>query len=465
MMGEHAKSEGLFYYFKLEDHVPQTHLLRLIDRYVDFGFLRQRLRPLYSETGRPSVDPELMIRMLLIGYLYGITSERRLCEDVGMHLAYRWFLGLGFDQAVPHHSTFSKNRHGRFRESELFRDLFEEIVGRCLAAGLVEGESFSVDGSVIEADAGRASRVGRDELAEVAPEVAKVSHTVRQYLAEIEAENPVPEDGGPDDDDASGAGRNADGKAGGTASLSDPDATWAAKYGPAKFAYYDNYLIDNAHGVIVGVEATAARFSEEVRAARVMLERTERTFGLRPASLGADKAYGSGAFLAWLQARGIAPHIPVIDRRGQTRGRFSRDRFRYDSEADAYICPEGATLSHVGIDARSQADVYRASPARCRGCPQKAACTRGPCRKLSVSWHEPARQAVRELAKTEAYQRSRRQRYKVERLFGELKTRINLRRLRLRRLRCASEQFLMAATAQNLKRLVKHLDRTEAKPA
>ena len=185
MMGEQAKSEGLFYYFKLADHVPRTHLLRLIDRHVDFGFLRHRLRPLYSETGRPSVDPELMIRMLLIGYLYGITSERRLCEDVGMHLAYRWFLGLGFDQAVPHHSTFSKNRHGRFRDQGLFRDLFEEIVGRCLAAGLVEGESFSVDGSLIEADAGRASRVRRDELSEV----AKVSHTVRQYLAEIEAQN------------------------------------------------------------------------------------------------------------------------------------------------------------------------------------------------------------------------------------------------------------------------------------
>ncbi|MEE9183020.1 MAG: IS1182 family transposase [Acidimicrobiia bacterium] len=460
MMGEQSKSEALFYYFKLEDHVPQTHLLRLIDRYVDFGFLRQRLRPLYSETGRPSVDPEVLLRMLLIGYLYGITSERRLCEDVGMHLAYRWFLGLGFDQAVPHHSTFSKNRHGRFKESELFRNLFEEIVGRCLAAGLVEGESFSVDGSLIEADAGRASRVRRDELAEV----AKVSHTVRQYLAEIEAENPVSEGDESDDDDASGAGCSADGKAGGTVSKSDPDATWAAKNGPAKFAYYDNYLIDNAHGVIVGVEATAARFSEEVRAARAMLERTERTFGLRPSSLGADKAYGSGAFLAWLQTQGIQPHIPVIDRRGQTQGRFSRDRFTYDGEADVYICPEGETLAYVGIDAQSQANIYRASPNRCRGCPQKNACTRGPCRKLSVSWHEPARQSVRELAKTEAYQRSRRQRYKVERLFGELKTRINLRRLRLRRLRNASEQFLMAATAQNLKRLVKHLDRMETQP-
>ena len=167
----------------------------------------------------------------------------------------------------------------------------------------------------------------------------------------------------------------------------------------------------------------------------------------------------------------LADHVPrthllrLIDRRRQTQGRFSRDRFTYDGEADAYICPEGETLSHVGIDAQSQANVYRASPNRCRGCPQKKACTRGRARKLSVSWHEDARQSAREIAGTEAYQRSRRQRYKVERLFGELKTRINLRRLRLRRLRNASEQFLMAATAQNLKRLVKHLDRLEVKPA
>ena len=329
----------------------------------------------------------------------------------------------------------------------------------------MEGESFSVDGSVIEADAGAASRVRRDELTEV----AKVSHTVREYLAEIEAQNPVPDGDGGDgderDDENDDPPRRQKGKPRDQVSTSDPDAAWAAKDGPAKFAYYDNYLIDNAHGVIVGVQATPARFSEEVRAARAMLERAESAFGLRPRSLGADKAYGSGAFLAWLQAQGIEPHIPVIDRRNQTQGRFSRDRFTYDGEADAYICPEGETLSYVGIDAQSQANVYRASPNRCRGCPQKKACTRGRARKLSVSWHEPARPSVRELAKTEAYQRSRRQRYKVERLFGELKTRINLRRLRLRRLRNASERFLMAATAQNLKRLVKHLDRLEVKPA
>src|SRR5207253_1612703 len=120
MMGQHARAEALFYYFRLEDQVPEDHLLRLIEKHISFAFVRETLKASYSETGRPSIDPELLLRILLIGYLYGITSERKLVEELRMHLAWRWFTGLGFDQEIPHHSTFSKNRHGRFQESKLF---------------------------------------------------------------------------------------------------------------------------------------------------------------------------------------------------------------------------------------------------------------------------------------------------------------------------------------------------------
>src|SRR5258707_9005366 len=143
MMGQHDRSEALFYYFRLEDQVPETHLLRLIEKHISFAFVREKLKESYSETGRPSIDPELLLRILLIGYLYGITSERKLIEELRMHLAWRWFTGLGFDQEIPHHSTFSKNRHGRFQESKLFEQLFEEIVARCLEAGLVQGDNLS----------------------------------------------------------------------------------------------------------------------------------------------------------------------------------------------------------------------------------------------------------------------------------------------------------------------------------
>ena len=164
MMGQHDRSEALFYYFRLEDQVPETHLLRLIDQHISFAFVREKLKESYSETGRPSIDPELLLRILLIGYLYGITSERKLVEELRMHLAWRWFTGLGFDQEIPHHSTFSKNRHGRFQESKLFEQLFEQIVKQCVEVGLVQGKHLSVDGSFVEANAAKESRIPRQQL-------------------------------------------------------------------------------------------------------------------------------------------------------------------------------------------------------------------------------------------------------------------------------------------------------------
>src|SRR5947207_2030749 len=244
MMGQHDRSEALFYYFRLEDQVPETHLLRLIEKHISFAFVREKLKDRYSETGRPSIDPELLLRILLIGYLYGITSERKLVEELRMHLAWRWFTGLGFDQEIPHHSTFSKNRHGRFQESKLFEQLFEQIVRQCVEEGLVQGTHLSVDGSFIEANAAKESRIPRQQLAEA----AQVHHSVRQYLREVEEQNPVEEPVHEQDQ----------------VSTTDPDSTYATKGGtPARLGYYDNYLVDNHSCVIVGVQATAARMSQE----------------------------------------------------------------------------------------------------------------------------------------------------------------------------------------------------------
>jgi len=189
MMGQHSRSEALFYYFRLEDQVPGNHLLRLIDKHVSFSFVREQLKGSYSETGRPSIDPELLLRILLIGYLYGISSERKLIEELRRHLAWRWFTGLSFDQEIPHHSTFSKNRHGRFQESKLFEQLFEQIVRQCVEVGLVGGTHLSVDGSFVEANAAKESRIPREQLVEA----AQVHYTLREYLKELEKQNPVEE--------------------------------------------------------------------------------------------------------------------------------------------------------------------------------------------------------------------------------------------------------------------------------
>ncbi len=431
MMGQQTRNESLFYYFRLEEQIPEDHLLRLIDRYVDLSFVRERLKRFYSWTGRPSVDPEVLLRLLLVGYLYGITSERRLLEEVRMHLAYRWFTRLDFSQEIPDHSTFSKNRHGRFRQSGVFREVFEEIVRRCLAAGLVEGKNLAVDGTMVGANASRQSRIPREQL----EQAAQVSRTVQEYLGELEQVNPVSKTE--------------------MVSTTDPDAIYTTKgSGRAMMAYYDNYLIDTRSRVILGVEATPALFHQEAVAARKMLEGIAQ-FGIQPESLGADKGYGSGEFLAWLLERGVQPHIPVIDRRHQTGGRFTRDQFRYDAALNAYQCPEEKLLIYRGLSRMTQGYVYQASKSDCKGCAQKKRCTTAPSRKICVHWQEPARQAARLLAGTPAYEQSRRARYKIEALFAELKHRIRLDRVRLRRLWNVGEQFLLAATAQNLKRLMR----------
>ncbi len=448
MMGSRMQTTAMFQYFCLDDWVPADHLLRSIDRHIDFRPLRTQLRPLYSDVGRPSIDPEVLLRILLIGYLYGITSERRLMDEVGLNLAYRWFTGLGFDQSIPDHSTFSKNRQGRFRESTMFRDFFEQIVRQCIDVGLVEGQRFSVDGTIIAANASARSRIPREKL----PEAAKVSRTAEAYLLEIEMQD---EESDPDSPPGKPPSlTDTDGKV----STSDPDAAWASKGGPIHLSYYDNYLIDNGSNIIVDVEATPARTSQEIVAARRMLERVESRFGIAPTTLGADKSYGTGPFLAWLIERNITPHMPVLDRTHQTDGRYSRNDFIFEPDANAYRCPNGKLLNFCGIGRVSRVNVFRASPSDCGACPLKAACTTGRARRITVNFDEAARRYAQQLTDNDEYRLSWRERKKVEALFAELKDVIKLRRFRLRRLRNVVEQTLMAATAQNLRRLVRFVE-------
>jgi transposase len=441
MMGRQTRSESLFYYFRLEDQVPEHDLLRLIDRHVSFDFVREKLRETYSETGRPSIDPEVLLRILLIGYLYGITSERKLIEELRMHLAWRWFTGLGFDQEIPHHSTFSKNRHGRFQESQLFQQLFEEIVQQCMKVGLVKGEHLSVDGSFIQANASNASRVLRDQL----QDAAQVNHRVREYLSELEKVNGSGEPPTHQQD---------------RVSTTDPDATYASKgCMAASLGYFDNYLVDNHSCVIVDVQASAARLSQESVAARDMITRFTERRGGPPQTLAADTTYGNGEMLDWLEQHGIAGHIPVKECPLGKSGLYSVEQFTYRPENNSYLCPEGKQLTYVGINPRNRTHLYASTPKRCRDCSQKAQCTRGKTRILQIHIHEGARQRARERAKTPEFDIALRARKKVEALFAELKNQIGLRRLRLRRMRFIREQFFLAASAQNLKRLVRFLAR------
>src|SRR5579863_3922655 len=449
MMGVQATSSQLFYDFCLDDHVPSDHLLRSIHGHLDFEDLRQTLKPFYSDIGRPSVDPELMIGMLIVGYCAGIRSERRLCEEVYLNLAYRWFCRLGLDGKVPDHSTFSKNRHGRFRESDLLRHVFDGVVQRCMAEGLVGADGFAVDASLIAADANKQRSVPSKDWK---PEEIKENavRAAREYLSTL-------------DDAAFGAASPVTPK---FISRSDPAAQWTGAHkGHAFFAYANNYLIDTDHGVIVDVEATRAIRQAEVGAARTMLERTETRFGMKPASLAADSAYGSADSLAWLvKKKEIAPHIPVFDKSNRTDGTFSRVDFKFDPGRDRYACTAGKELvqfrrTYATPRSSIMAEgtrIYRASKLDCDVCELKAQCCPNVvARKIPRDLHEDARDVARALAATPQYVEACRRRKKIEMLFAHLKRILRLTRLRLRGPNGASDEFLLAATAQNLRRLAR----------
>lgn len=265
MMGRQTGDQShLFYLFNLEDRIPERHLLRRINPIVTrlLAELRETLKSFYSGIGRPSIDPELMLRMLIVGYCYGIRFERRLCEEVELHLAYRWFCRLDLEDTVPDHSTFSVNRHGRFRDSDIFRQLFEAVVRACMDAGLVKGEGFAVDASVIEADASRYHGKAPDEIDWSKPE--RQTRAVTEFLS------------GLDDDDP-----NADRTIPKVISPTDPCSAWTAKANKrVQFGYGLNYLIDIENAVIVDVEATPARTYDEVAATKMMIERTEERLSL-----------------------------------------------------------------------------------------------------------------------------------------------------------------------------------------
>src|SRR5476651_2198250 len=382
MMGRQTSDQSqLFYLFNLEQRIPASHLLRRINPILTqvLAELREKLVPFYSEIGRPSVDPELMLRMLIVGYCYGIRFERRLCEEVALHLAYRWFCRLDLDDEVPDHSTFSVNRHGRFRHSDIFRQIFEAVVFACMNAGLVKGEGFAVDASVIEANASRCHGKPPDEIDWSLPE--RQTRAAAEFLAGLDDEDPD-------------ANRNPPK----VISPVDPCSAWTAKANKrVQFGYGLNYLIDIEHAVIVDVEATPARTYDEVAATKTMIERTERCFNMKPKRLVADTAYGTGRFLGWLvKKKRITPHIPVRDASERDDGSFSRSDFRWDRRRGVYVCPNNKLLHTTGTVHDGNTLRYRASKFDCDVCVLKMqCCPNTPARQVPRDLHKDARGTCR----------------------------------------------------------------------
>jgi len=442
MMGRQTGDQSqLFYLFNLEERIPANHLLRRINPIVTrvLADLREKLALFYSDIGRPSIDPELMIRMLIVGYCYGVRFERRLCQEVELHLGYRWFCRLDLDDKIPDHSTFSVNRHGRFRDSDILRHVFEAVVRACMDAGLVKGEGFAVDASVMEADASRYHGKAPDEIDWSLPE--RQTRAVAEFLTALDDDDPV-----------------ANRKLPKVISPVDPCSAWTAKANKrVQFGYGLNYLIDIENAVIVDVEATPARTYDEVAATKTMVKRTDERMGLKPKYLAADTAYGTGKFLSWLIGTGITPYIPVWDMSQREDGTFSRADFTFDKEHNVYLCPAGKLLMTTGKVHDGRTILYRASSRDCGSCPIKPQCTPNMTfGKIPRDVHEDARDQARALMGTPEFAKSRDQRKRVEMRFAHLKTHHRFERMRLRGFSGARDEFHLAAIVQNLKTLASY---------
>jgi len=457
MMGRRTDGQGQFFYaFDLDEVVPADHLIRQIDAMLELSWVHKELAPYYSHTGRPSIDPVLMIRMLIVGYAFAIRSERQICAEVQVNLAYRWFCKLSIEDNIPDHSVFSRARHERFRASDALRRVFESVVAKCIAAGLVGSEGFSIDASLIKADVDKKKRAPGDQPI-AWPKAAEASRAVREYLAALDTAHSKEENGEGDDGGSTGGRRRKPPK---EVSLTDPQATWVARPGMDPFFAYDaNYLIDNKAGIIIDAEGTRANRVVEISVTRTMIERVARRFGLQPQRLAGDTVYGAVSLLKWLVDRQITPHIPVWDKSARSNGTFSRVDFVFDQERNVYVCPGGVQLTSTGNIDQGHIVYYRANKKDCSACSLKPRCTTAAVRKVTRDLNEDVRDSVRALADTDAFQQSRRERKKVEMRFAHMKRILRLDRLRLRGLSGARDEVLLTATAQNLRRLVKLLGR------
>ncbi len=449
MIGDHERKEPMFYYIRIEDMVPEDHLLRLIEKHIDISFIREKVKHLYSHTGRPSIDPEVLLRMLLIGYLYGITSERRLCEEVKMHIGYRWFVGLNLEDKIPDHSTFSKNRHERFVENDLFQKIFDEIVKQCIEKGLVTGKHLTVDSTYIKANASFKSL-----------EPIVVEMKPKEYIEKVEQENPVTEGPWEPGKDYPHKGKKISNDT--YRSKTDPDARLSRKSSTSstELCHSATYVMDNKSRVIVGADIGMPALKAERQAAQEQIQRIKWRHRIRPQSIGADKGYSTGEFIHELIEEKIDPHIPIRDYRSRNdQGIFPITEFSFDTEKNIFICPEGNELKYWGIHKRSRQYVYRASITDCKACSKKAECTRDRARSLSYHIYEESIDKAKQLNKTKEYRISQRMRKKIEELFGEGKEFMGLRRAKFRGREFVKEQVLMTATAQNIKRIVRLLSK------
>lgn len=469
MMGRKVYQEKLFYNFSLEKKVPEDHILRKINELVDLKFIRELVAPYYSHTGQPSVDPVVLFKMMLIGYFYNITSERRLAEELSLNLAYMWFLGYDIDEATPNHSVISKAR-ARYGK-DIFEKFFEGILEQCIRAGLVKCEKVFIDSTLIEANASMKSVVPRQDALEV-----KLTPT--EYIKEVYKENPVSEEECKQEGveienreeqilpeyNNKGLSQTKTYRQKHLSNLdyvskTDSDASIIARPGKGvKLCYKGHFTVDSKARVITGVVVSeGARDDGEVL--KELIERQP----MEVKEICGDSKYGIADNYEYSIRKGMIPsiprwHRPAINKR---EGQWDREKFRYDKEKDIYICPGGKELKKVAYWKGSKQWAYRSKPSQCKGCKFKGEClgAKTNCKSISRHIHQEILDKVEEYLKTEKAKESIRER-KIysELIFAEAKTLHGLNRARYRGKWKVNIQALLTAAVQNIKRLIKHYE-------
>lgn len=428
----------------LEELVPSDHLLRQIERYIEFDFIRDATADLYcADNGRPAVDPVRLFKLLFIGYLFGIRSERQLVREVQVNVAYRWFLDLGLTDKVPDASTISQNRRRRFAGSDIEQTIFDEIVRQALSAGLIGGQALFTDSTHLKANANKRRH-----------QVHEVEQTPMAYLAELEpavdadrvrqGKKPLPSRQSPP---ARKATKISD---------TDPDAGYMVRdQKPEGFFYLDHRTVDGRHGVITDTHVTPGNIND----ARPYLERLDRqrdTFGLAPTHVGLDAGYNTAAICHGLIERDIdgvvgykRPHGP--------KGRFKRRHFRYNPNTDSYTCPAQQVLPYATTD-RGGYRLYKSDPTQCRDCPMLHRCTASRTHQKVMTRHvwEADREAINANRLTDWGKRIyERRRETVERSFADAKQLHGHRYARFRGRAKVQAQCLLAAACQNMKKIAR----------
>lgn len=448
MLKREAGIQQKMFYGTIEDLMPKEHFLRNLDKLVDFEFVYEKVERLYSNTGRPSIDPVVIVKMLLLGYLYGIDSERKLEQEICVNIAYRWFLGLELGDSVPDHSTISQLRRRKFRGTKVFQEIFDEVVRTCIEAGLVSGKLLLTDSTHILASASKDRR-----------EVIEVPDTPSEYMKRLDRE--AYEEGlirKPIQYDETKTKEV-------TKSLTDPESGMLNRPGkPHEFCYLNHQTSDSANGIITDVYVTPGNTHDAVPHTSRITYQIDK-FGFETEAVCADAGYDSSEIYADMDERGIKTYIPrrpIGKANCNYTDEFDASHFQYDDERDVYICPFGKELRFASYSKDKGAKRYRAKKTDCLSCPFHEDCcnnSKNP-RRISRHMHESARlKQTKNVGTPEYYAAMRLRKIWCEGNFSHQKEQHNLRRTRKRGIEKVTEQCLLSACALNLKRLVIALKR------